>query len=304
LNQLLERSVERFGARPLFLRKQGGRFLATSYAEFGATVAALRAGLAELGVTRGDRVAVISGNSLEWAAIAYATYGLGAALVPMYESQRESDWKFIVRDSGAKVLFASTPEIFARVSGLSASAPKLRHVACIAGSYAAIVADGRNRSPVSVSPARDDAAAILYTSGTTGEPKGVVLSHGNVLANVLALQSIIETTIERPEEHRSLSILPWAHAFGHTVELHVLVAGGASIAIAEGVDKIVDNIREVRPTVLVAVPAVFVRIHAGIERLMERRPALLRWLFRRGLTWQRRAHAARCAHRDRPLARG
>src|SRR5690349_21383762 len=164
LNQLLDRSVERFGARPLFLRKQDGRFVATSYAEFGATVAALRAGLSELGVARGDRVAIIAGNSLEWAAIAYATYGLGAALVPMYESQRESDWKFIVRDSGAKVLFASTPEIFARVSGLSASAPRLRHVACISGSYAAIVEEGRKRTPVSVSPAGDDVAAILYTS--------------------------------------------------------------------------------------------------------------------------------------------
>jgi long-chain acyl-CoA synthetase len=287
LNQLLDRSVERFAARPLFLRKQDGRFVSTSYAEFGATVAALRAGLSELGVTRGDRVAIIAGNSLEWAAIAYATYGLGAALVPMYESQRESDWKFIVRDSGAKVLFASTPEIFARVSGLSASAPKLRHVACIAGSYAAIVEDGRKRPPVSASPAGDDAAAFLYTSGTTGEPKGVVLTHANILSNVLALEAIVQTMGERPEEHRSLSILPWAHAFGHTVELHALIASGASIAIAEALDKIVDNIREVRPSVLVAVPTVFLRIHAGIERLMERRPSFVRWLFRRGLALAR-----------------
>jgi long-chain acyl-CoA synthetase len=283
LSDLLDRSVAQFGERTLFLRKVGPRWAPTSYAQFARIVSDLAAGLAALGVARGDRVAVVSNNCLEWAAIAYASYGLGAALVPMYESQRDADWRFIVRDSGAKVLFASTPEIFAKVSGLSTSAPKLRHVACIAGSYAAILADGRARPAARIRTTRDDTAALLYTSGTTGEPKGVILSHGNILANVLALQKIIATTIARPQEHRALSFLPWAHAFGHTVELHVMIASGASLAIAEAVDKVVDNIREVRPTVLVAVPTVFLRIHSGIEQVMARRTALVRWLFRRGL---------------------
>lgn len=292
LSDLLERSVEKFPRRTAFLRKAGSRWRATTYGEFAATVEDLRAGLSALGVGRGDRVAIISKNSLEWAAIAYATYGLGAVLVPMYESQRESDWLFIVRDSGAKVLFASTLAIFSRVSGFSAAAPKLRHVACIAGSYAAIVQDGSRRPRVRVRPAPDDAAALLYTSGTTGEPKGVMLSHRNVLSNVLALQTIIEATIERPEEHRSLSFLPWAHAFGHTVELHVMIAGGACIAIAEAVDKLVDDIREVRPTVLVAVPMVFVRIHAGVGRLMAAKPRFVRWLFATGLRLSKRKRRA------------
>ncbi len=301
LSELLEHSAERFGSRPVFLRKSGERWLSTSYAELASMVRDLAAGLAALGVARGDRVAIISGNSLEWAAIAYATYRLGAALVPMYESQRESDWRFIVRDSGAKVLFVSSPEIFAKVSGFSASAPKLKHVACIAGSYAAILADGSKRSVAGavagagVRSTRSDTAALLYTSGTTGAPKGVVLSHGNILANVLALRGIIAATIARPEQHRALSFLPWAHAFGHTVELHLMIASGASIAIAESIDKVVDNIREVRPTVLVAVPAVFTRIHAGVQRLMAARSAWLRWLFERGL------EQARLARQERPL---
>ena len=283
LSDLLDRSVAQFGERTLFLRKVGPRWAPTSYAEFARIVSDLAAGLAALGVARGDRVAVVSNNCLEWAAIAYASYGLGAALVPMYESQRDADLQFIVRDSGAKVLFASTAEVFAKVSGLSTSAPKLRHVACIAGSYAAILADGRERPPVRIRATRDDTAALLYTSGTTGEPKGVVLSHGNILANVLALKNIIAATIARPEEHRALSFLPWAHAFGHTVELHVMIASGASLAIAEAVDKVADNIREVRPTVLVAVPTVFLRIHSGIHKLMASRAALVRWLFQRAL---------------------
>jgi long-chain acyl-CoA synthetase len=301
LSELLDRSVAKFGDRTLFLRKVGERWLATSYAEFGNMVGDLRAGLAALGVTRGDRVAVISNNSVEWAAIAYATYGLGAALVPMYESQRDSDWNFIVRDSGAKVLFASTPEIFARVSGLSALAPKLKHVACIAGSYKAILADGAKRTPSATTPTPSDIAALLYTSGTTGEPKGVVLSHGNILANVLAINEIVATTIDRPEEHRALSFLPWAHAFGHTVELHVMISCGATLAIAEAIDKVPDNIREVRPTVLIAVPTVFVRIRAGVEKMMAEKPRFVRWLFARGLALAKRRRAQTLSVRERLL---
>lgn len=265
-------------------------------------VSDLRGGLSALGVGRGDRVAIISSNSLEWAAIAYASYGLGAVLVPMYETQRESEWRFILRDSGAEVLFASTPAIFAQVAGFPGAVPSLRHVACIADSYAALVRDGRDRAHVRVRPAPDDTAVLLYTSGTTGAPKGVVLSHRNVLSNVLALQAIIRATIERPEEHRSLAFLPWAHAFGHTVELHVMIAGGACIAIAQAVDEVVDDIREIRPTVLFAVPAVFLRIRAGVARSMASRARFVRWLFERGLALsQLRSRGTALSGADRAL---
>ena len=288
LSELLERSVAKFGERPLFLRKLGGRWVATSYAEFAATVDDLRAGLSSLGVARGDRVAVISRNSLEWAAIAYACYGLGAVLVPMYESQRESEWQFIVRDSGAKVLFTSTFSIFSRVSGFGEVAPDLRYIGSIAGSYAGILLDGRLRPRAREPVTPDEPAALLYTSGTTGEPKGVTLSHGNVLSNVLALETLIASAVERPEEQRSLAFLPWAHAFGHTVELHTMIAVGACIAIAEGLDTIAEDIRAVRPSVLVAVPAVFLRIHAGVGRLMQARARPIRRLFAAGLRLSRR----------------
>ncbi len=291
LCELLDQSVARFASRTLFLHKSGLRWQETTYAEFAALVDDMSAGLATLAVGRGDRVAIISNNSLAWAVIAYATYAVGAAIVPMYESQRDAEWKFIVRDSGAKVLFAATPEIQARVSAFSPSIPSLLHVIGIEDqaptSYAALLSRGRQKPLSRISPVRGDTAALLYTSGTTGEPKGVVLSHGNILANVLPLRSIVAATIARPEQHRALSFLPWAHAFGHTVELHVLIACGGSLAIAESVDKIADNIREVRPTVLVAVPRVFLRIHAGVERLIAGRSRFVRWLFRRGLTQAR-----------------
>jgi long-chain acyl-CoA synthetase len=303
LPELLEQSVARFGARPLFYRRIDSRWLATTYDEFAAMVRDMGAALDGLGVARGDRVAVISNNSVEWAVIAYATYSLGAALVPMYESQHEKDWRFIARDSGVKVLFASRPEIFAKVCQLPAEMPHLSHVLCIVGSLTKMLDEGRRRTRTAgLAIRRGETAALLYTSGTTGEPKGVVLSHANVLANVIAVKGIVQGTFDRPEEHRALSFLPWAHAFGHTAELHTLIACGASSAIAESVDKIADNIREVKPTVLVAVPTVFIRIRAGVEKLIAERSRPVRWLFRIGLAQShRKRNARRLSRRGRLL---
>jgi long-chain acyl-CoA synthetase len=287
LCELLDESVARFAARPLFLRRIDGGWVPTTYGEFKALVNDCSAALAELGVSRGDRVGVISKNSLEWAVIAYASYARGATLVPMYESQPESDWEYIVRDSAIKVLFASTPSIFTKVAPLETRAPRLERVFCIDTDFDDILARGRGRTVPDAAPLGGDTAALLYTSGTTGHPKGVVLTHANVLSNVRAVRDIIASTIANPEQHLTLSFLPWAHAFGHTVELHALIACGASMAIAESLDTIVDNIREVKPTVLVAVPTVFLRIHAGLHHQLSQKAPWIRWLARRGLELSR-----------------
>jgi len=260
------RSVERFAARPLFGVKQGGEWRWMTYRDFGEKVDRTRAGLAALGIAAGDRVAVIANNRPEWAIAAYATYGLGAAYVPMYEAQHDKDWKFILDDCNAKAVFVASAQIRDRINGLKAELPDLQHVIVFDGGGEGSLAQLQTRGePVeALRPDPESIAGFIYTSGTTGNPKGVLLTHRNLASNVSAVHSIFPMS----EEDRSLSFLPWAHSFGQVVELHALLSMGASLGIAEAVDKIVANLAEVQPTLLFSVPRIFNRIYDGLHKKM------------------------------------
>ncbi|HEY0713347.1 MAG TPA: AMP-binding protein, partial [Polyangia bacterium] len=301
LVDLLEASVRQFGERELFLEKKGDTWTALTYAGFAGLVDEVRAGLVALGVGRGDRVGVVSGNRHEWAVAAYAAYGCGAAIVPMYETQRPSDWAFIAKDAGVKVLFVAGPDVARALEDKGGALPALRHIVLFEGeaavaspsggapgatevTWAALRKSGRSRPVPPVRITGADLASFLYTSGTTGEPKGVVLSHDNIVSNVCALRSVMPLE----SVHRTLSFLPWAHALGHTVELHMLIASGAGAAIAESVTKVPANLLEIKPTVLVAVPRVFNKIHVGVQGLIAKRSPPIRWLYRRGMALARK----------------
>ena len=285
LVDLCEQSCRDFGSRELFGTRQDGVWRFSTYADFGKRVGAFRGGLAALGVGAGDRVAVVSNNRVEWAVTAYATFGRRAALVPMYESQLPDEWLFILRDCGAKVAVASTRAIFETLLKRKAEVPELTHViACDIEdtderSFAAVERRGA-AAPVSVEePAPGEIACFIYTAGTTGEPKGVVLTHGNLCANVNGINVVFPM---EPED-RSLAFLPWAHAFGQTAELHGLLSQGLSIAINDEIPNLVRNLGEVRPTVLIAVPRIFNRVYDGIQKQMTEKPAPIRALFRAGI---------------------
>jgi long-chain acyl-CoA synthetase len=289
LVDVLANSLKRYSNLELFGTKTGDQWRYITYGEFGKLVEQMRGGLASLGIEKGDKVGIISNNRVEWAVVAYGTYGRGAVIVPMYESQLEKDWEFIVRDSELKVLFVANQAILEKVKNFPSKIPSLKHLALLSdaangtvpgvATYRELIQKGAAAPAPEERPEAGDMASLLYTSGTTGNPKGVVLSHGNVVSNVLAVQ----TNLPIADGDRSLSFLPWAHSFGHTCELHILVSIGASTGICDSNDKIVAYLAEVKPTVLFAVPRIFNRIFAGVEKQMESKPAPIRGLFRSGL---------------------
>jgi long-chain acyl-CoA synthetase len=294
LVDVFERTVEAHRGRPLFGTKQGGGWGWITYGEFANLVECLRGGLAALGVERGDRVAIVSNNRVPWAVAAYACYGLGAIFVPLYEAQASKDWEFVVRDSGAKILFVANETVLGKAKYLLDAAPSLARLVLMDGSpgtdgrvttYVSALAAGR--APAAHHPDPDDTATILYTSGTTSTPKGVILTHGNLASNVSAAQDVFPIL---PSD-RSLSILPWAHAFGQTCELHTFFACGASMALCEGMDKVLENLAEVSPTLLACVPTIFNRLYTAVQQQLAARPKAIRALVGRALAAKARERA-------------
>jgi long-chain acyl-CoA synthetase len=294
LVHIFQHAVREHAERPLFGVKRGGSWRWMSYAEFGRRVDRARGALDAAGVGAGDRVALIADNRPEWAIVAHAAYGLRAAAVPMYEAQHDAEWRYILRDSGAKMVFVANESIRDRIAAQRDHLPDLRRVVVFDGrgdeastAFDAFLAEGDKRPVDIVIPEGEDIAGFVYTSGTTGNPKGVMLSHRNIAFNVSALHDVFPMT---PED-RSLSFLPWAHVFGQTVELHTLFSMGASMGIAESVAKITDDLVEVQPTLLFAVPRIFNRIYAGMRRQMDESRGLTRTLFTAALENAKRRHA-------------
>ena len=239
-----------------------------------------RAGLAQLGVKRGDTVGLIANNRTEWAICAFATFGLGAKWVPMYEAELTQIWKYIISDSGIKVLFVSKPAIYEKVKGFPEEIKTLERMILLEGSGEGTLAwleDLGSRNPIpSIKPDPQDVASLIYTSGTTGDPKGVLLTHGNFTSNSLGGQKYYP---EFNQHDRGLSILPWAHSYAQTAELYTFVYLGASIGFMESVQTLAEDMKKVKPTFLIAVPRVFNKIYDGINARMNQEGGLKKKLF-------------------------
>lgn len=285
LVDMQEKSCKKFASLPLFGTKKDGAYQWMTFGQFASEVDALRSALKGLGVERGKKVAVIADNRVEWAAGAYACYGLGAHYVPMYEAQLAKDWEYILKDSETYLLFVSKTEIYEKVKDFPSKISSLKHVVCFEApesnemSYKALLKKGAQNPVPSLHPELSEVAGLIYTSGTTGKPKGVILSHGNFTSNINAVQELLPVA----EEDRSLSFLPWAHSFGQTAELHLMMSRGASLGLAESIPKLIDNLSEVKPTVLFAVPRIFNRIYDGLNKRMAEEKPLKRKLFHKGL---------------------
>jgi long-chain acyl-CoA synthetase len=285
LVDLYEQSCRDFAQHDLFGTKVDGQWRYITYADFKRRVDDFRGGLKRIGVGAGDRVAIIADNCVEWAVAAYATYGLRATFVPMYEAQPADEWIFILNDCTAKVVIASKRAIVQLLAERRVEVPSLTHIIGVelpaddARAFKTIESQGTANPAPAEHPAPGEIAGFIYTSGTTGLPKGVVLTHANFCSNV----NDVNVVFPLGPTDRSLAFLYWAHAFGQTAELHSLLSLGLSIAINDAIENLVSNLAEVKPTVLIAVPRIFNRVYAGITRQMEDKPGAIQALFRSGL---------------------
>lgn len=281
LVEMLEESVRKYSSNRIFGSKtKDGSYQWITYKEFSARVDNLRGGLSQCGISKDDAVGLIANNRVEWAVAAFATYGLGARFIPMYESELPHIWKYITTDAAIQVLFVANEEVYRRIRHFKKDIPTLDRIFIIDWEGPQSMADlekaGQVNPVASIKPSPDDVAALIYTSGTTGDPKGVLLTHGNFTSNLLAG---IKMYPELGADDITLAILPWAHSYAQTGELYAMIRLGAAMGLAENATTVAQDILSVRPTWLIAVPRVFNKIYDGIVSKVNKQGGLAKALF-------------------------
>ncbi len=286
LFDLPDYQLRNFPKVSMFVTKNDGSWNATSTETFVDKVLLLSKGLVGLGVSQGDRIGLVSTNRLEWNLMDIAIQQVGATVVPIYPNISSADYVYIFNDADLKYAFVGSQELYKKISAKKEQIPCLKELFTFdevegARGYWDIVElgneiDNSKIKELKANVRNEDLATIIYTSGTTGNPKGVMLSHSNLLSNVFACSTIIPAD----SESRVLTFLPTCHVYERMLH-YLYMYVGASIYYAESMDTIGENIREVKPHVFTAVPRllekVFDRIMAKGDELRGIKRKLFFW---------------------------
>ena len=277
--------------RPLlFERDSDDRWTALGTVEVLARVMAIAATLRDRGLAPGDRVVLMSPNRVDWILANLGILFAGGVTVPIYATQALDQVRYIIADSGARALFVDSLEVAERLRAASITLDPIVFDAPAGerDSLAAVIAHGRRLHAALPAIAADDLAVLIYTSGTTGTPKGVMLSHSNVASNAHAAFDLMADVI-RPNDP-VLSVLPFAHIYENTNVFGYLLRG-AAVYVNRKIERLLDDLRSVRPVIVFVVPRIFERTYAGI--IAKSRAAgglkakLVPWALFVGRTYQR-----------------
>ncbi len=250
--------------------KENGRWVTYSLAEYKSYADHISYALSHLGIKRGDTIATISNNRPEWNFIDMGIMQMGAIHVPIYPTISEEDYKYILKHAGVKIVFVAGKELLRKIEHIL---PEIENVEAVYTfkevegykPFAELVELGKQHvdadqlEQVKREIHEDDVATLIYTSGTTGFPKGVMLSHKNILSNVKASEGIFPVD----ETSRGLSYLPLCHVYERMVN-YVLQYKGVSIYYAENMATIVDNIQEIHPHIMTTVPRLLEKVYDKI----------------------------------------
>src|SRR6476661_757236 len=273
-------------ARPeamLLSAKEGGAWRGYSVAEVAQIVEQLAAGLLALGISSGDgsvegrdKIAVLSKNRAEWMFLDLAVQKIGAVLVPVYPTVHPNDLQFVLNDAQVKLVFVNEQDLFEKVASVKPQTPSVTNIYSFekvdgCPHWREILSLGKQEHFQQIEPASqkintEDLFTIIYTSGTTGTPKGVMLSHHNVLSNVMATVPYLPLG----PGARVISFLPLNHIFERMIT-YVYLFAGVTIYYAESLDALGDNLREVKPQMFTTVPRLLEKVY---ERILSKAATL------------------------------
>ncbi len=261
--------LERHPNERTFSTKRNGEWDKVSIQEFVEKVNKVSKGLVALGIKPGDRVGVVASNRYEWNTVDIAIQQVGGIVVPVYPNISISDYKYIFKDAGIKICFVGNQELYEKLNGIKGELSALEHLFAFdllpeipfweEVFEAGLTIESQTIDELKANVRNEDLATIIYTSGTTGNPKGVMLSHNNLLSNVMACLE----RIPADEYSRVLTFLPVCHVYERMLHYMYLYLG-CSIYFAESMDTIGDNIREVKPHVFTAVPRLLEKVYDKI----------------------------------------
>jgi long-chain acyl-CoA synthetase len=275
---------------------RGGAWTAMTYAELGEAVRGIARGLIALGVEPGDRVSILCGTRAEWTIADLGSLSAGAVVAPIYHTNSPGECRYVLEHAGSRVVFCEDAEQAAKVAEVRAQCPELEHVVMLEGSFeGALTLDELRARGEAVEPEAVDATAhavqpgdpatIVYTSGTTGPPKGCVTTHENVMATARMYEDELEFgSSEEPVV--VFMFLPLAHSLARVTQMVTLDVGGA-IAFWRGDPKVVlEDLAATRPTHVPSVPRVFEKVHtralAGVEEAGAVKRAIFGWALATG----------------------
>ena len=283
----------RKGDAPFLWSKQDGNWQSVSWAEAGKQVSALASGLCSLGIKPGDRVGLISESRPEWPIADLAIMAAGGITVPAYITNGVADHRHVLEDSGASAVIISTPALAKKVM------PAAKEAACVRFAITMEVIPEDNTNGICThlwdtlissqnngletleaaagDIVRNDTACLIYTSGTGGAPKGVMLSHGAILCNCSGSTEMLKEI--GLDDEVFLSFLPLSHSYEHTAGQFFPIMIGAQIYYAEGIDKLAQNMGEVHPTLMTAVPRLYEVMHDRIRHGVKQKGGLSEKLF-------------------------
>ena len=280
---------------PYLWSKVEGKFLSLSWLEVQKKVNALAKGLISLGILKGDRVVILSENRPEWQIADLAIMSIGGITVPAYTTSTTSDYKHIINHSEARCIIVSSNDLALKAIPATLNS-KCKNVILIDEdkkkfdeplyftNWNDLIEqnnDSTNDNDLEEnikSQKRTDTACIIYTSGTGGSPKGVMLSHGAMLINCSGAQELLKNLMSDLNEIRFLSWLPLSHSYEHTLQFYEMGIG-AQIYYAEGIDKLLVNMSEVKPHFMTAVPRFYDSLHTRISQGLKKQGKLSQLFF-------------------------